>query len=76
MKHCFNPEEHLLGSTVIGERGQVVIPKEFREKLGLEAGARLVVMQHGDGPLCLVKADQMKDFMKAMYEKMNSALGE
>lgn len=74
MKPSFNPDDHLLGSTVMGERGQVVIPKEFRDKMNLESGSRLVVMQHGDGPVCLVKADEMKDFVKAMYEKINSVL--
>ncbi|MCE9586376.1 AbrB/MazE/SpoVT family DNA-binding domain-containing protein [Candidatus Uhrbacteria bacterium] len=74
MKISFNPDEHLLGSTVMGERGQVVIPKEFRDKMGLESGSRLVVMQHGDGPVCLVKAEEMKDFVKAMYDKVNSVL--
>lgn len=76
MKTSFNPDDHLLGATVLGERGQVVIPKEFRDKMGLEAGSRLVVMQHGDGPICLIKADEMKEFVKGMYDKINSVLGK
>lgn len=76
MKSSFNLDDHLLGSTVVGERGQVVIPKEFRDKMGLEPGSRLVVMQHGDGPICLIKADEMKEFVKGMYDKINSVLGK
>ncbi|MEK7473619.1 MAG: AbrB/MazE/SpoVT family DNA-binding domain-containing protein [Patescibacteria group bacterium] len=76
MKNSFDPKDYLIGSTVMGERGQVVIPKEFREKMELETGSRLVVMQHGDGPVCLVKADQMQGFVKAMYERINSVLNK
>lgn len=74
MKNRFDPKDYLVGSTVMGERGQVVIPKEFRDKLELETGSRLVVMQHGDGPVCLVKAEEMRGFVKAMYERINSVL--
>lgn len=74
MKHSFDPKDYLIGSTLLGERGQVVIPKEFRDKMHLEPGARLVVMQHGDGPVCLVKADEMQGFVKAMYERIDTVL--
>ena len=32
------------GDTVIGERGQVVIPAELRKKFGIETGDRFLVM--------------------------------
>ena len=34
--------------TVIGERGQVVIPKEVRVKLGLKPKTKLLVIRRGD----------------------------
>jgi len=34
--------------TVIGERGQVVIPKDMRMKLGLGPKTRLLVVRKGD----------------------------
>jgi antitoxin PrlF len=36
-------------------RGQVVLPKEVRVSLGLEAGSKLavVVMRQGDAPCCI-----------------------
>ena len=34
------------GSAVLGSRGQVVIPKEARDKLGLKEGDRFLVVEH------------------------------
>jgi len=34
--------------TVIGERGQVVIPKEVRVRLGLKPRTKLLVVRRGD----------------------------
>ena len=34
--------------TVVGERGQVVIPKELRVKLGLKPKTKLLVTRKGD----------------------------
>jgi AbrB family looped-hinge helix DNA binding protein len=34
--------------TVVGERGQVVIPKELRSRLGLKPKTKLLVVRRGD----------------------------
>ena len=36
--------KHLFGTTVIGERGQIVIPKQARDLLELKSGDTLVVL--------------------------------
>lgn len=64
----------MVGSTIVGERGQIVIPKEFRDKLGLEAGETLIVMHHGHGPILLFPAEQMQEFVKGMSESIASIL--
>jgi AbrB family looped-hinge helix DNA binding protein len=66
--------EHLIGSTVVGERGQVVIPKEFREKLGLKPGETLVVMHNGHGPILLFPAKQMQNMVKSMSDQIANVL--
>ena len=38
--------ELFLGAVTLGERGQVVIPAEAREKYGLEGGDKLLVFDH------------------------------
>jgi AbrB family looped-hinge helix DNA binding protein len=42
-----------LATTKIGEKGQLTVPKQFREDLGLGAGAPFCVLRIGDGLLLL-----------------------
>jgi len=42
-----------LTTTRIGEKGQLTVPKQFREDLGLEAGAPFAVLRLGDGLILL-----------------------
>lgn len=44
------------GSTKVGSRGQIVIPKELREKLDLKEGEILFVVDN-DGTIEIVKAE-------------------
>lgn len=41
--------ESFMGAATVGERGQVVIPAEARERLGIRAGDKLLVFAHADG---------------------------
>jgi AbrB family looped-hinge helix DNA binding protein len=49
-----------LTSTRIGEKGQLTIPKEFREDLGLEAGAPLAVLRIGGGLILLPEQQRLE----------------
>jgi len=42
-----------LSTTKLSSKGQVVIPEDIRKALGLEAGAKFVVM--GDGDVVILK---------------------
>jgi len=51
------------GTTTLGERGQIVIPKAARELFDLQAGDKLLVLGSKErGGLALVKADLMERF--------------
>lgn len=69
-----NDKDHLVGATVMGSRGQLVIPKEFRDKLKLSEGDRLVVMQHNDGPILLLPEQHMREFVASMSAKIAEVL--
>ena len=42
-----------LTTTKIGEKGQLTVPKQFREDLGLGSGAPFAVLRLGDGLILL-----------------------
>lgn len=54
----------------VDERGQMVLPKELREKAHIEAGDKLAVVTCGqDGGvacLALIKVDDLSSFVKQM----------
>jgi AbrB family looped-hinge helix DNA binding protein len=65
--HACSGTPEYIGTIALGERGQVVIPKELREHLGLKTGSKLVLLQHDKGFIAL-KAEEMK----ALMDKMSS----
>lgn len=44
-------DEAFIGAVTVGERGQVVIPAEAREAMGLEAGDKLLAFLHPTGQM-------------------------
>jgi AbrB family looped-hinge helix DNA binding protein len=59
-----------LNTTKIGEKGQLTVPKEFRDELGLEAGAPFAVLRLGDG---LILLPEQRRF-DALCERISSTL--
>ncbi|MFA7653527.1 MAG: AbrB/MazE/SpoVT family DNA-binding domain-containing protein [Candidatus Magasanikbacteria bacterium] len=70
MKNC-HKSSHLFsavcGSATMGERGQIVVPKEARTSLKIKTGDRFVIFEH-DGFLVLVP-DKMMSIMMASITK-------
>jgi AbrB family looped-hinge helix DNA binding protein len=58
------------GSTVIGEKGQVVVPAELRKKFGIEPGDKFLVLageKLGGWGIVLVKADVLSGVVKELF---------
>ncbi|MDD1721560.1 MAG: AbrB/MazE/SpoVT family DNA-binding domain-containing protein [Euryarchaeota archaeon] len=58
------------GDSVIGEKGQIVIPAELRKKFGIETGDRFLVMageKMGAWGLMLVKADVLSRIVEDVF---------
>lgn len=60
----------------VDERGQMVLPKELRERAGIKAGDKLAVIGwEKQGRICcisLIKADQLGDSVKNLLGPMLS----
>ena len=65
------------GSTVISDKGQVVIPVEARNALGLEKGEKLLVMGMHHDAIMLMKVSgfqKMTDEMAARQKELDRVL--
>lgn len=60
-----------MGTTVVGERGQVVIPKELREQMKLVPGTKLVMFRPGNGPLVTFPMETMRAMMGKMAKRFS-----
>jgi AbrB family looped-hinge helix DNA binding protein len=60
------------GIVTMGERGQIVIPKEARDQFDIKPGEKLVVAGDIKKGIIIVKAERMKEFAL----KILGALGE
>ncbi len=49
--------KHLFGTVKVGEKGQIVIPKEAREIFGIQSGDSLVVLGDESTGLAIMKND-------------------
>jgi len=59
--------KYIWGSITIGDRGQIVIPKETRDKFGLVGGKRLIVLSDDEG-IALIPAETFEKKMQIIME--------
>ncbi len=69
-----SPHGKILGTTTVGERGQVVIPADARAAMGIGSGDKLVVFGNShNGSITLVKAeifDRYAEFFMSKSKKL------
>lgn len=53
--------KHIFGTVKVGERGQIVIPKEAREFFDIQPGDTLLVLGDEEQGIAVVKADVMEE---------------
>ena len=64
------------GAVTVGERGQIVIPAEVRKMYRIKTGDRLIVVAKAEGPIGLIPADQLGEFLSYMTEMLSKIKGE
>jgi len=63
-------KRHFYGAVAVGERGQIVIPKEAREDFGIKPGDKLVVLGKGNRGIVLLKADKLRAFAEKILRSI------
>lgn len=63
------PQTEFYGSTVVSDKGQVVIPVEARNALGFEKGEKLLVMGIDEKGLMLIRAESFERMTAEMASR-------
>lgn len=61
-------DKYLFGVVKVGEKGQIVIPKEAREVFGIEAGDSLLVLGDTTKGLALVKTQIFDSVVEEVFK--------
>ena len=62
-----------LATTNIGEKGQLTVPKQFREDLGLGNGAPFAVLRLGDGLILLPQQQRFERLCEQVSSSLTAA---
>ena len=58
--------KYFFGSVVVGERGQIVIPKEARDKFNINSGDKLLLLGDEDRGIAIVHERDLINFVGVM----------
>lgn len=58
-----------VGICKVGEKGQIVIPKEVRNMFDIKAGDSIIVLCDKEKGIALVKSDVIEDFTDQVLKK-------
>ena len=66
-------EPSFFGSATVGERGQIVIPAEARQKLNISAGDKLLIFSsHRDRhSMVVMKAERVTEFVSGAIARLS-----
>lgn len=66
-------ENEFFGSATVGEKGQIVIPAEARQKLDIKPGDKLLIFRgmHGKPALSVMKAEQVSEYVSRAIAKLS-----
>ena len=65
-------KEKYVGVCKVGEKGQIVIPKEARDMFDIKPGDSVIVLCDKEKGMALLKADAIEDFADEILKGMNN----
>ncbi|NDK10235.1 AbrB/MazE/SpoVT family DNA-binding domain-containing protein [Candidatus Gracilibacteria bacterium] len=64
----------LCGTANIGSKGQIVIPKQAREVLGLQPGDSVSIVIKDNNAICIIPNESIENLLKYIQEDENMEL--
>lgn len=58
--------KHIFGTVKVGERGQIVIPKEARDVFGIKPGDTLLMLGDEEQGIAIVKNELLRHFAESV----------
>lgn len=71
-KHIYGMQKgkHIFGTARVGEKGQIVIPKEARRVFGIEPGDTLLILGDEDGGIIISKPEVLHQAANQIFRTM------
>ena len=65
-----NKQQRVFGTARVGDRGQIVIPKEAREFFGIDPGDTLLILGKNETGLIVTKPDTLNDLAAQIFKSV------
>lgn len=62
-------KDKFIGISKVGEKGQIVIPKEARDMFHIQAGDSIIVLCDKEKGIALLKADKIEDMADKVFTR-------
>ena len=62
--------KHIFGTAKVGEKGQIVIPKEAREMFGIQPGDTLLILGEADTGLIVSRPEELTTLADKMLNNL------
>ena len=62
-------KDKFVGISKVGEKGQIVIPKEARDMFDIKSGDSVIVLCDKERGIALLKADEIEDLTDKVFPK-------
>ena len=64
--------KHIFGTAKVGEKGQIVIPKDARKLYGINPGDTLLILGDDDNGIIVTKPDVINEIAKTIFNRINN----
>ncbi len=71
-KHLYGMQKgkHIFGTAKVGEKGQIVIPKEARQIFGINPGDTLLILGDEDNGILISKPEVLHQAANQIFQRM------